>query len=391
MQHPFIFSNEIKYRLQRHLSFWIFWWLFLSFLYSFVPIDNSLSVAERLPSSAVDSFLYLGSHIFLSYTLMYFVIPKYIVTSKYGKAALWTLLLIAITASIAALTTMYLVMPANNFLLPAHFIAKPMPVKAQNNMVFHLAFIAGLRGGLSVGGIAAAIKLMKHWYVQGQKNLELKKENIEAQLQVLKAQVHPHFLFNTLNNIYSFTQNTSPVASKMVMGLSDMLREMLYDGSQSLVPLSKELKMINDYVELEKIRYGNALEVHVNFPSNANEFSIAPLLLLPFVENCFKHGISNVLENPWLNLDISIENNSMSAKLINSKAIHKNSNSKPGIGIENVKRRLQLIYPDKHQLIINEEDEMFIVHLKLELQKSAAAVITKESLVVQPEALSYAH
>ena len=212
MQHPFIFSNETKYRLQRHLSFWIFWWLFLSFLYIFVPIDNSLSVAERLPSSAVDCLLYLSSHVFLSYTLMYFVIPKYIVKSKYTLAAVWSLILIVLTATIAALITMYLVIPVNKFLLPTQFIVKPTPAQAQTNTIFNLAFIAGLRGGLTVGGIAAAIKLMKHWYMQGQKNLQLKKENVEAQLEVLKAQVHPHFLFNTLNNIYSFTQNTSPVA-----------------------------------------------------------------------------------------------------------------------------------------------------------------------------------
>ena len=96
---------------------------------------------------------------------------------------------------------------------------------------FYLGLLAGLRGSITIGGLAAAIKLMKHWYVKQQRNLELKKENVESQLQLLKAQVHPHFLFNTLNNIYSYTQNTSPVASQLVMGLSEMLRYMLYEGS----------------------------------------------------------------------------------------------------------------------------------------------------------------
>ena len=102
--------------------------------------------------------------------------------------------------------------------------------------------LAGLRGGITVGGIAAAIKLMKYWYVKEQRNLQLQKENAESQLQLLKAQVHPHFLFNTLNNIYSFTQNTSPVAAKMVTGLSDLLRFMLYECNQRLVPLVERIK-----------------------------------------------------------------------------------------------------------------------------------------------------
>jgi sensor histidine kinase YesM len=390
-QHPFIFSNHRDYRFKRHLAFWLFWWLFQSFLYAFVPNDGNLKLLQILPSSAISSFLYLGSHIFLSYSLMYFVIPRYVVDIKYKAAAVWTLVLIMITASIAAVTTMYIIQPVTRMILPEHLVPRPPSAKIQDNLKFHLAFLAGLRGGLTVGGIAAAIKLMKHWYIQGQKNLELQKENVEAQLQILKAQVHPHFLFNTLNNIYSFTQNTSVEASKTVMGLSDMLRYMLYEGSKPMVSLSKELRMIDEYIELEKIRYGNELELHVNFPRNTKEFLIAPLLLLPFMENCFKHGISNVLENPWLNLDISIERNQMAVKLINSKPPGKKQPHKSGIGLENIRRRLELLYPDKHELTINEEEEFFIVLLKIELQRSGLTNTSKELIHVEPETADHAY
>jgi sensor histidine kinase YesM len=390
-QHPFIFSNDTGYRFKRHVAFWIFWWLFQSFLYVFVPGDSRLTLVEKLPSSAIGSFLYLGSHMFLSYTVMYFVIPRYVVTSKYTTAGVWTLLLIVLTASIAALTTMYVIQPVTQMILPERLVVKPPAIKALDNLKFHLAFLAGLRGGLTVGGMAAAIKLMKHWYVQGQKNLELQKENVEAQLQILKAQVHPHFLFNTLNNIYSFTQNTSSEASKMVMGLSDLLRYMLYEGSKPMVSLDKELNMINEYIELEKTRYGNELDLHLNFPANAKEFLIAPLLLLPFVENCFKHGISNVLENPWLNLDVSMEGSQMTVKLINSKPSGKNLHRKSGIGLQNARRRLELLYPNKHELAINEEEDVFIVHLKLELERSGSIVTFKETFLVATETMDHAH
>ena len=228
--------------------------------------------------------------------------------------------------------------------------------------------MAGLRGGITIGGIAASIKLMKHWYVKEQRNLQLQKENAEAKLQLLKAQVHPHFLFNTLNNIYAHTQNTAPVASQLVMGLSDMLRFMLYECNQPLVPLSKELKMVQDYITLEQIRYDDHLDVHIDLPAETNNFGIAPLLLLPLVENCFKHGTSHMLEQPWLNLQVTLEQNKLYVKLMNGKTNEIRNNHHDGIGISNVRKRLTLLYPGKHELTITDEEDVFIVNLWLQLE-----------------------
>ncbi|AXY78748.1 two-component system sensor protein [Paraflavitalea soli] len=228
--------------------------------------------------------------------------------------------------------------------------------------------LAGLRGAITIGGMAAAIKLMKHWYVKEQRNLQLQKEKAEAQLQLLKAQVHPHFLFNTLNNIYSHTQGVAPVAAQLVMGLSDMLRFMLYECNQPLVPLSKELTMIRDYISLEKIRYDERFDIHLDIPSGADHLYIAPLLLLPLVENCFKHGASNMLEQPWLNLQIHLKEDLMEMRLMNGKAKEKKQGPNFGIGIENVRKRLQLLYPDRHTLKIMNEEEVFVVTLTLQLE-----------------------
>jgi LytS/YehU family sensor histidine kinase len=234
-----------------------------------------------------------------------------------------------------------------------------------------MSLMAGLRGGLTVGGIAAAIKLMKYWYVKEQRNLQLQKENVESQLQLLKAQVHPHFLFNTLNNIYSYTQKTSPVAAKMVSGLSDLLRFMLYEGDQRVIPLSRELKMVQDYINLEQIRYGNKLDIHLDLPEKTNDLYIAPLLLLPLVENCFKHGTSSMLEQPWISLQITLDKTEMRMKLINGKAIETmNPQKKAGIGIANVQKRLSLLYPEKHEFTITSDAEVFVVNLKVELEQS---------------------
>ncbi|GAB2826391.1 hypothetical protein GCM10027043_29960 [Ferruginibacter profundus] len=235
-----------------------------------------------------------------------------------------------------------------------------------------LGLMAGLRGGITIGGIASAIKLMKYWYLKEQRNLQLQKENAESQLQVLKAQVHPHFLFNTLNNIYSYTQNTAPQAAHLVTGLSDMLRYMLYECNQPLTALSKEIKLLQNYCSLEKVRYDRQLDIQLRLPENEKELYIAPLLLLPFIENCFKHGASNMVEHAWISVTISTEGNRLKMKVVNSKPLDEQQTDlpgKPGIGIANVRARLQLLYAGKYELNITNEPDVFIVNLAIVLDE----------------------
>lgn len=382
-KYPFIFSNERKYRIRRHLAFWLFWGLFQGFLYSFVASNSVFGYIKQLPLSVLESFIYLPAHIFLAYSLMYFVIPKYLLKQKYWYTALWTVACFLLTAFFASSIGAFIIDPIRVALIGDTYRFSEYRLLTRN---IHLSMMAGLRGGLTVGGIAAAIKLMKHWYVKEQRNLQLQKENIESQLQLLKAQVHPHFLFNTLNNIYSYTQNTSSVASKLVTGLSDMLRFILYECNQPLVPLSKELKMISDYINLEQIRYGNKLDIHLDIPEKTNDLYIAPLLLLPLIENSFKHGASNMLEQPWISLKITLDHRQMHMKLVNGKIKGRDENNESrGIGISNVKKRLELIYPEKHQLFITNDDEVFIVNLKLQLDKKIQNTATASGPIVKPE------
>lgn len=364
-KYPFIFSNEKKHRIRRHVAFWLFWSLFQAFLYAFAPYPTILSYWDRFPIAVLDSFIYLPAHMFLAYSLMYFVIPNYLIKEKYLAASGWVILLFIATAVFSSSLGKYLIIPARDiFLSKDIFLPHPNP-----QQVFFLALLAGLRGGITIGGIAAAIKLMKYWYVKEQRNLQLQKENTESQLQLLKAQVHPHFLFNTLNNIYSYTQNTSPVASKLVTGLSGLLRFILYEANQPMVPLEKELKMIRDYIDLEKVRYGNKLDLDIQLPETTNGLYIAPLLLLPLIENCFKHGTSNILDQPWISLHINLQDAQMQMKLVNAKEELPEDESSRGIGIQNVEKRLRLLYPGKYEMLITNDDEVFIVNLKIELEQ----------------------
>ena len=374
-QYPFIFSNKLYYRLLRHVAFWFCWWLFSSFLYAYTPFPGAVPPFQRLIISGAEAFVFLAVHMFVTYSLVYFVVPYLLIKGQYLYSFIAVIIIFLATGVINAFISPH-VGDLRNYLL-SPFFQNTLPDRPEHTS-FHYTLLAGLRGGITIAGLAAAIKLMKYWYVKEQRNLQLQKENSEAQLQLLKAQIHPHFLFNTMNNIYSFTQNTSPVAAKMVSGLSDMLRYMLYEGNKRVGPLAKELTMLEEYIMLEKVRYGNNLEIHTEVHGNTNDLYIAPLLLLPLVENCFKHGASNMVEQPWINMRIDVNGNWLSMKLVNGKASNYQPKTSMGIGLKNVQQRLALLYPEKHSFKITNEEEIFIVDLKIELERIA---VTRQELI----------
>ncbi|HXR82232.1 MAG TPA: histidine kinase, partial [Saprospiraceae bacterium] len=163
------------------------------------------------------------------------------------------------------------------------------------------------------------------------------------------------------------------------MELSSMLRYVLDEGSKEKVPLGDELQMIKDYIHLEMIRYDEKLDIHVSLPGRTDDVYIAPLLLLPFIENCFKHGTSKIIEHPWINLSIELDDLTLKMKLMNGKKTKDGAAlGREGKGIQNVSSRLNLLYQDKHQLEIKEDDEVFIVNLQIVLDRM-------DPILVQPQ------
>jgi len=362
----FIFSENKSDRIKRHVVFWIVWLLYFGFLHA----ANSFGLKEiyyfqNIPYAMLESLLLLMPHLFLTYLLLLFVLPRYLMKGKYLVSILWVIILVIITAFINLNLTSKINPPVLSNILPPQFHVN---TQRQASASFFMGLVNAFKGGISIAAIAVSIKMIKFWYLKEQRNLQLVKENTEAQLQLLTAQVHPHFLFNTLNNIYSQTQTTSPTGSKMIMELSDLLRYILYEGRKQLVPLKMELQMVLEYINLEKIRYGNKLDVHYLITDNTEDIFIAPLLLIPFVENCFKHGASNILQHPWINLTIELKDTTLVMKLMNGKPPTVPENDgRQGIGINNVRKRLELLYQDVHELLIREEEEVFVVDLKVKL------------------------
>ena len=322
---------------------------------------------NNLPYTLTESLLLLIPQLVIAYPMLYFILPKYLLQKKYAAGLGFTILLWVFAGLITLILMRYFNQRILSYLMPERFlrISQRPP-----NISFLMGLMLVMKGGILGATTALGVKLIKHWYLKEHRNTQLQKENAAAQMQLLTAQIHPHFLFNTLNNIFSQTQTGSPKGSKMIMGLSDMLRYILYEGQKPLVPLKQELLMITEYINLEKIRYGNKLDVHVSNTGNADDLYIAPLLLLPFIENCFKHGASNMLENPWINLTIELKETTLVMKLMNGKApMPDRGLGRTGIGINNVRQRLELLYQNHYGLQVREDEEVFVVDLWVGLVK----------------------
>jgi hypothetical protein len=194
------------------------------------------------------------------------------------------------------------------------------------------------------------------------------KEKMNAELAFLKAQINPHFLFNTLNSIYALALGKSDKTAYAVVKLSGMMRYVISDANRDLVPLEKELGYIGDYIELQKMRSGEDLNLQYVSDGDTAGLMIAPLMLIPFIENAFKHGV-NTEEDTDIRISIVIKGSELVLAVSNrkvSKAHH--GEDKSGLGIENTRSRLQLVYPFRHELSITDNEKDFIVYLKLRLE-----------------------
>ncbi|MBC8172438.1 MAG: sensor histidine kinase [Chitinophagales bacterium] len=208
---------------------------------------------------------------------------------------------------------------------------------------------------------------MRRFYkLQDEKN-SLTKINTELELNFLKSQINPHFLFNTLNNIYSLALQKNDKAPEMIIKLSDLMRYMLYECNVEKNDLQKEVQFMRDYIELEKLRHGTDVEIDFLVSGDLRNKGIPPLLLIPFVENAFKHGVNAQFGKSWVKINLTANDDTFTFHIENNKPVNGNVVTKRGhgIGIENTKKRLHLIYPGRHRLSIHEEHHIYSVALEV--------------------------
>nr|NQU89134.1 sensor histidine kinase [Bacteroidota bacterium] len=283
-------NGYLKYRIFIHMAVWFVYTFTFAYIYALFYENITLlrSVTQYSLTAWID--------ILAAYFTVYYLIPRYLLLRKYksfflmfGASAIFLIFLQRVIVGLVSYPLLY----------PDFDNSSYSFVKFNYAYTFFNIY--------AMTAIFASVKLFEYWFVNQKQNQELAKEKMESELKFLKSQIHPHFLFNTLNNLYALTLDKSDHAPEVVVKLSDLLSYMLYECNVSLVPLEKEVQLLHDYLGLEKIRYRNELKSQVDIFGRVNGKNIAPLLLLPFVENAFKHGLSKKINEPWINIVLDIE------------------------------------------------------------------------------------
>ncbi len=218
--------------------------------------------------------------------------------------------------------------------------------------------------------IALFAVLLRMYTYKNEKELESREQlqkSQEAQIAYLKAQVNPHFLFNTLNNLYGLTYSKSDKAPQIVLGLSESMRYLIYETNQKLVTVAKELSFVRNYIELERTRLVKPDQIHCSVQVSYESMFIPPLLLIPFIENCFKHGSVGRVETGWVEIDIWNKGQTLSLVCKNNYSSQSKENKNSGFGLKNVKKRLDLLYGDNYKLEIKQDEDEYLVSLNLPL------------------------
>jgi sensor histidine kinase YesM len=352
-----IIHKSQNYKTLRILFHSIFWIIVGSFYLIVFNRNSEIKAVSYILSIGLLPVAFLEAYFF-----NYILIPKYLGQRHYGKFFLFSFYTILTSTWLSFLIVMFALI----FILNKDASLDPAVLHPELQVI-SLNFIVFL---------SISITQVKQMFYMQQERNELEKNALttelklkEAELKLLKAQIHPHFLFNTLNNLYGLTIEKSDEAPRLVLQLSEILDYILYRCNDKNVALSEELNNLKNYIEVEKIRYSEKLELKTEFPEKIENLKIAPLILLPFVENAFKHGVSNFPGTGFVNLKISTFEKNLIFNIKNSKneLVKKEENYSKGIGLINVRKRLDLIYPEKYILSINELAETFSVNLTLEL------------------------
>jgi len=342
-----VFKNPVLRRILLHALFWTAW-----MSRTFYDIVSLYS----LQGAFAFSFSYIIAQMPFVYIHLYVLVPKLLNKRKYFLYVPATIALLFIYSYLS-----YFVLNR----IPAEWLPKGLA-----SYIHRIDPNYDILEGFFAFTITYALKYTWLALTTQNKVLALQKENLQLELKALKAQVNPHFLFNTLNNIYALSLQKSEQTPGMLLKLSSMMRYLLYECNAPQVALQKEIRFINDYIELEKIRHDKNVRIGFSLSGNADDSEIAPLLLIPFIENSFKHGVNAQIGKGWVDIHLSTLDKKLSLSVVNSTTENNNGGvHDKGIGLENVKKRLELLYPGKYMLSIEPRDEKFSMNLTIDLNE----------------------
>ncbi len=350
-----LFAAMQQKNKQIYIAHLLFWLVYVG-IRLFVVQFYKGSLEQRIVVELIE----LPLKMLALYGMIYFLIPRFLLKKKFTLFFVFLIAAIVLVGLLRRLEDLFVVFP---LLYEEGTYTTDFWNKSR--------LFSGLVYIYPVVGFGTAVYFAKSWFDNQLLAEQLKREKVSSELRLLKAQVHPHFLFNTINNIYSLSLTKSDNTPKALLQLSSLLNYVLYECNSEKVLLSKEIKLLEDYIALEQMRY-HAIDIQFKVVGAIEGYQIAPLLLLPFVENAFKHGASTSIDQPWIvvlidvveeRLHLVVENSS------NPNVQEQKGGYRQGIGINNVVSRLQLQYPNNFVFEKHKNGNTFLVKLELPLSK----------------------
>jgi len=329
-----------------HILFWLAFYLF------FVINDNKVEfgIFFTLVKELINVLFYIA----IVYINLYILIPKYLKQKSFWVYLLSMLVVVIMITPIK--TLVYYLLYSNYPDLQVYFVDRQRDIFLSSFLVM-------------IG--STGFKIFNDWAFHQREKQELQKQSLESELNFLKSQINPHFLFNTLNNLYALTLKKSDDAPEIVLKLSEMMRYMLYECNEKRVLLTKEINYLKNYLDLELIRQGELVEIDFNLEGDVDNQKVAPLVFIPFVENCFKHGLKNEIGKGHVKINMKVNDDAVDMTIENSKTTSLPSQPgkgrSGGIGLVNVKKRLDLHYGESYNLDITDNPNDFIVQLYIQL------------------------
>jgi len=339
-------KNWINNQWVQHIGFWLVAFVILLRIFAEHQLFNKTDI--------VYTILFLFSLVGTVYINLRILIPHFLTRSRWPIYVPLILVLLLATA----LFNEWIFNAASDYIFPGfYFISYYTYLEITQ---FVLVFIL----------LTSLLKLSKSWFeLQETQNKlsELKSVTARNELETLKAQINPHFLFNSLHSIYSLSIENQSQTSDIILKLADVLRFMLYETNAVYIPLEKELKCIENYLDLQKIRLASDADIRYELKGKPDDLQIAPLLLMPLVENSFKHGTRREGQGTFVHFEMNLTHKNLELTLANSSSSEKKSGQDHGLGLFNLKRRLELLYPEKYMLEINRDMDRYNVFLKMDL------------------------
>ena len=347
-----ILKTYSRYKIIGQLLFWLCSVIFAVTAF-YVASDHQLILNSKLLLQALIPNIGFALAVYVN---LYVLVPRLLKQKNYIFYTFWLLILLSVSS-----------------LLIQTFLVYGLKTKSFADQ-FASMFSSHFFTTAFYVGITSLFKFVKDWIQLQEMRLrysQIEREKLEAELNTLKSQLNPHFLFNCLNNVYSLALTNSPKTPEIILKLSDLMRHVLYESRENFIPVKKELDFLSNFIELQKIRLNNKIDIDYSISGIIPDLKVIPLIFEPFIDNAFKHGLKNPAPSPYIHIAISFHEKTMRSTIRNNykHVSNPHSNQSSGIGLKNIEKRLEYLYPKAdYRYEVVKTPETFTIMLEVQLK-----------------------